>query len=90
MKASRDQYDSPLKEALGQYLNSFLNLCFPQVSQAIDWNKKVEFLDKELQEVVRDASAGKRHVYKLVKVHLKSGAATLDPASFGSAASGGA
>ena len=55
MTSARDEYDSPWKEALEIYLRSFLELCFPQVAEAIDWDRGIEFLDKELQEGVRDA-----------------------------------
>ena len=39
----------------------------------IDWSQGYEFLDKELQQVVRDAEMGRRWADKLVKVRLKTG-----------------
>lgn len=73
MNRDSDQYDSPWKEALEVYLPSILELCFPDVANAIDWNSPVEFLDKELQKVVRDAALGVQRVDKLVRVKLRDG-----------------
>jgi hypothetical protein len=66
-------YDGGWKEALDRYLQPFLQLCFPQVATRIDWSKLVEFLDQELQEVVRDAEQGKLRVDKLIKVFDRNG-----------------
>jgi hypothetical protein len=60
-------YDGAWKEALEIYLRQFLELCFPQVASDIDWAAGIEFLDKELEEVVRDAQLGKQWVDKLIK-----------------------
>jgi flagellar biosynthesis/type III secretory pathway protein FliH len=73
MKSEADQFDSPWKEALEKYLRPLLEFCFPQVADAIDWRTAPEFLDKELQEVVRDAALGEQRVDKLVKVRLLTG-----------------
>jgi hypothetical protein len=74
--ASRDDYDSPWKEALEHYFPHFLALLFPRIHTAIDWSKGHEFLDKELQQVVRDAESGRRHADKLAKVYTREGAET--------------
>jgi len=71
-QAFTDQ-DTPWKEALEGYLPECLLFFFPQVHAAIDWSRPHEFLDKELQQVVRDAHLGRRIADKLVKVHLLSG-----------------
>jgi hypothetical protein len=68
-----DQYDSPWKEALELYLRSIIEFCFPSASAHIDWEAGFEFLDKELQEIVRDADLGEQRVDKLVKVKLRDG-----------------
>ena len=73
MNPAFDQYDSPWKEALEIYLHSILEFCFPSVSDGIDWDAPVEFLDKELQKVVRDAALGEQRVDKLVRVKLRDG-----------------
>ena len=35
-----DDYDSPWKEALDEYFELFLQLCFPTVHHEIDWAMK--------------------------------------------------
>ncbi len=66
-------YDGAWKELLEQYLEPFLRLCFPVVAARVDWTQPVEFLDQELQEVVRDAEAGKLRADKLVRVRSREG-----------------
>lgn len=66
-------YDGAWKEALEGYLRPFLELCFPAVAEEIDWEAGITFLDKELQEVVRDADLGKQRVDKLVRVRREDG-----------------
>jgi hypothetical protein len=68
-----DEYDSPWKEALDVYLRPVLEFCFPKVAAAIDWEVEPKFLDKELQEVTRDAALGEQRVDKLVQVQLRDG-----------------
>ncbi len=46
---------------------------FPAVSALIDWPAGYEFLDQELQQVVREAQIGRRSVDKLAKVCLFNG-----------------
>src|SRR5262249_47785277 len=66
-------YDSPWKEALDHYFEAFLELLFPEVHPQIDWSRGYESLDKEFQQVVREAEVGRRYVDKLVKVWTKNG-----------------
>jgi hypothetical protein len=67
-------YDSPWKEALERYFEEFTALFFPQAHAEIDWSLGHEFLDKELQQVTRDAELGHRLADKLVKVWRRDGA----------------
>lgn len=46
---------------------------FPSICPEIAWEQGYEFLDKELQQVVRDAELGRRYADKLVKVWRNSG-----------------
>jgi hypothetical protein len=69
----QDDYDSPWKEALERYFAAFMAFFFPQAHADIDWARGHEFLDKELQQVVRDAELGRRLADKLVKVWRRSG-----------------
>ncbi len=64
-------YDSPWKEMLEKYLEEFMAFFFPDVHQGIDWKTEYLFLDKKLQQVVRDAELGRRLVDKLVRVVKK-------------------
>ena len=70
---SRDDYDSPWKQALDVFFQPFLELFCVQAHADIDWSRGFEPLDKELQKIVRKAEIGRRFVDKLVKVSLKSG-----------------
>ncbi len=69
-------YDSPWKEALEQYFESFMEFFFPDIYADIAWSKGYEFLDKELEKVVRDAEIGRRIADKLVKIYLPDGKET--------------
>lgn len=66
-------YDSPWKEALDVYFEPFLTFFFPEAHREIDWARGYEALDKELQQVVREAELGRRVVDKLVKVWRATG-----------------
>ena len=66
-------YDGAWKETLERYLRPFLELCFPLAAAGIDWTVAIEFLDQELQQVVRDADLGKQRTDKLVKVRRRDG-----------------
>ena len=66
--SDQDDYDSPWKEVLERYLPDFLAPLFPEAHAGIDWSHGYEFLDKELQQVVRDAELGRRLADKLVRV----------------------
>ena len=59
MRAQSD-LDNPWKEALEQFLADLLALFFPHIHQAIDWQRGYESLDKEFQQIVRDARLGRR------------------------------
>jgi hypothetical protein len=74
MAEQRDDYDSPWKEILQVYFREFLVFFFPQVEVDINWDRSYEFLDNELQQVVRDAELGRRYADKLVKVCMGQGA----------------
>ena len=73
---ARDDYDSPWKEALEGYFPEFLALFFPDIHEGIDWSRQHEFLDKELQQIVRDAEIGRRYADKLAKVWTLAGRET--------------
>jgi Domain of unknown function (DUF4351)/Putative transposase, YhgA-like len=72
-KNPQTKYDSPWKDIIEIYFKEFMKFFFSTAYYQIDWTKKIEFLDKELQEVTADAEIGRRYADKLVKVYLKNG-----------------
>jgi hypothetical protein len=68
MTNQRADYDNPWKEALSLYFQPFMAFFFPQIEANIDWSRGYEFLDKEFQQVVREAELGRIYADKLVKV----------------------
>jgi hypothetical protein len=48
-------------------------LLFPRIHAGIDWSRGHHLLDKELQQIVRDAATGRRYADKLVGVHRRDG-----------------
>jgi hypothetical protein len=72
-KTPQTEYDSPWKQMLQLYFQDFMLLFFPQAHAQIDWSRGFEFLDQELQQVVRDAELGKRLIDKLVKIYRIGG-----------------
>ncbi|MCL1469274.1 cytosolic protein [Argonema antarcticum] len=67
------EFDTPWKDILEAYFEEFILFFFPDIYGEIDWTRGFEFLDKELQQVVRDAELGRRLVDKLVKIYRIGG-----------------
>lgn len=65
--------DPPWKDILERYFVQFIEFFFPHIFSEIDWERGHEFLDKELQKIMRSSKTGRRTVDKLVKVRLKDG-----------------
>ncbi|MFH0730645.1 MAG: transposase, partial [Pseudomonadota bacterium] len=65
--------DPPWKDILERYFARFIEFFFPHIFSEIDWERGHEFLDKELQKIMRSSKTGRRTVDKLVKVRLKNG-----------------
>jgi hypothetical protein len=76
MIKQKDDYDSPWKMAMSIYFEYLLAFFFPEIHQSIDWSKPYEFLDQELQQVMRDDQIGLKKADKLVKVWLVDGTET--------------
>ncbi|MDJ0733529.1 MAG: DUF4351 domain-containing protein [Nostocaceae cyanobacterium] len=64
----RADLDSPWKEILEAYFPQAMQFFFPQTAALINWERPHEFLDKEFQQIVRQAQQGRRYADKLVKV----------------------
>ncbi len=73
MSQPQTEFDSPWKDVIERYFSDFIQFFLPQAHGEIDWTRDYEFLDKELQQVVRDAELGRRLADKLVKVWLTGG-----------------
>jgi hypothetical protein len=69
----RADYDSPWKKALEVYFKEFIDFFFPGIAADLDWSREHVFLDKELQQVAREAALGRRYVDKLVRLYRKNG-----------------
>ncbi|MCI0698262.1 hypothetical protein L0337_40430 [candidate division KSB1 bacterium] len=66
-------YDSPWKEVVEDLFEPFLLFFFPHIHNDVDFSKGYEFLDKELQSIVKSSETGRRIGDKLAKVHLFDG-----------------
>lgn len=64
----RNDYDSPWKEAIELFFPEFMAFYFSDAASQIDWKGPVKFLDKEFQQIVREADHGRVFVDKLVSV----------------------
>lgn len=53
-----------------------MSFFFPKIDADIDWDRGYEFMDKEFQQIVRDAEIGLREADKLVKVWRVEGEET--------------
>ncbi|MBK1617754.1 hypothetical protein CKO42_04650 [Lamprobacter modestohalophilus] len=69
----KPDYDSPWKEALERFFPEFLALLFPAIHAEVDWSKGIQFLDKEFQQIVREAKTTRRYADKLVGVYRRDG-----------------
>ena len=72
-EAEKSKYDSAWKKVIRQLFEDFLEFFFSDIYHAIDFSKKIEFLDKELKEIDPDSNVGDRIADVLSKVHLKDG-----------------
>jgi hypothetical protein len=66
-------FDNPWKDVLEHFFRDFLAFFFPEAHAAIDWSRKYESLDKELQQIVSESELGLRLADKLFKVWLVDG-----------------
>ena len=68
-----EDFDSPWKDALQIYFRHFQAFFFADIHADIDWSCGYEALDKEFQQIVRQAKRGKALADKLFKVWLLDG-----------------
>jgi hypothetical protein len=67
-------YDETWKEAMDQWLESFIAFFFPHVHRDIDWGRGWQSRDAELRQVLPDAEFGVKRADKLVQVWRRDGA----------------
>jgi len=73
----KTDYDTAWKATLETFLPACLEITHPQLAQLIDWSVAPEFLDTELQEIVRGSATGQQRVDKLIKLQRRDGASEL-------------
>ncbi|MBE9052956.1 DUF4351 domain-containing protein [Nostocales cyanobacterium LEGE 11386] len=71
--SDRTDFDSPWKEILEAYFPQAMQFFFPETAALIDWERPYEFLNKEFQQIAREAEQGKRYADQLVKVWQTQG-----------------
>jgi len=72
-KTRRRKYDSAWKEVIEKLFEQFLEFFFPELHAAIDFTKKIEFLDTGMRPINPFSEMGDRASDVLVKVYLKNG-----------------
>jgi Domain of unknown function (DUF4351) len=75
--SSNTEFDSPWKSIIELYFRQFIGFYFPTIETDIDWTHPPQFLDQELQKIVRDGETGKRYADKLVQVRTLDGTDAL-------------
>lgn len=65
--------DEAWKESLDLFFKDFMELCWPNIFDKIDWDKGFEFLEQELQSIIGYERKGRKIIDKLIKVHQKNG-----------------
>lgn len=69
-------YDNSWKQAIEQYFEQFILLCFADIYPLIDWRRGFQVLEQELQQIVGETESGKRLADKLFQVWLLDGSET--------------
>lgn len=67
MPQASDEFDSPWKDTVQQYFRPFLELCFPEIAQWIDWGREPESLEQELRAVSPDSIVSAQRVDQLMR-----------------------
>ena len=70
MTEATANYDQTWKEAIGEYLELFLQFFYPDIHQEIDWSNPPISLDKELEKITASSQTKKRYADKLFQVWL--------------------
>jgi predicted transposase YdaD len=73
MQVNMNKKDNAWKQIIDQYFPRLIEFYYPQFYNKIDWRRGYQSLDKELQQIVRQAAVGNRFVDKLIQVHTLGG-----------------
>ncbi|MDQ2732253.1 MAG: hypothetical protein M3Y56_11385, partial [Armatimonadota bacterium] len=73
MVVIKAEYDAPWKHAVEYFFPRLMKMLCPRAYAGINWDRGFEFLDKELQGLLRDSKTGPRTVDILVKVWRMDG-----------------
>ncbi len=73
MKFDNISKDELWKGAIEDFINPFIHYFYEEYIHLIDWKKGFEFLDTELNNIVKGLTKGKRTADKLVKAYLING-----------------
>ena len=76
-KKTAIEYDTNWKEIVGLYFEDFISFFMPYLHSKINFTAKINFLDKELAELIPEKRKGTRIADKLVKVTMKNKAESL-------------
>jgi hypothetical protein len=71
--SERADNDGGWKEILRIYFPQAIQFFFPATAHLIDWAQPIEFLDTQLQQIIKEAEVGRRFADLLVKVALLNG-----------------
>ena len=66
-------FDEAWKQIIEQFFPQFIRFFVPELHQEIDFQKRVTFLDKEMEQLGQKALTGAKVVDKLAQVSLKAG-----------------
>lgn len=71
-REKKNPEDRMWEEFMGQYFQQFMEFFFDDIYKEIDFTKKVIFLDKEVERILKDSEVLEKNARKLVKFHLKN------------------
>jgi len=60
-------FDGAWKQALRSYFKDFIELCWPELLDKIDWTKKPEMLEDEMHALIKKEEIDKRIADKIIK-----------------------
>ena len=66
-------FDEAWKKVIERFFPQLLQFFVPQLYADVDFSKKVDFLDKEMERLSKRSVKGAKYVDKLAKVYLKDG-----------------